>query len=212
MLDESALTGESQLVERAAGEPVRSGVVNAGRPFELRATVTARAAAPTPGSSGWSQAGPRSARRWSGWPTGTRRAFLPLTLLLAGAGLVRSSGTPCGRWRCWWWPRRARCCWPRRSPSCPGCRGRPARGVVVRGGGALETLGRARTMLFDKTGTLTAGRPRGGRRGRRAGGDRPTRCCGWRPRWISSRRTCWPRRVVAAGARARAGAGRCRTR
>ena len=34
------------------------------------------------------------------------------------------------------------------------------RGIIVKGGGALETLARARVMLFDKTGTLTAGRPR----------------------------------------------------
>ena len=33
-------------------------------------------------------------------------------------------------------------------------------GVVVRDGGALENLGRARTLLLDKTGTLTRGRPR----------------------------------------------------
>ena len=34
------------------------------------------------------------------------------------------------------------------------------RGVIVKGGGPLETLARAHVMLFDKTGTLTAGRPR----------------------------------------------------
>jgi soluble P-type ATPase len=33
------------------------------------------------------------------------------------------------------------------------------RGVIVKGGGALETLARARVLLFDKTGTLTMGRP-----------------------------------------------------
>lgn len=33
-------------------------------------------------------------------------------------------------------------------------------GVVIRNGGALESLGRARTPLLDKTGTLTRGRPR----------------------------------------------------
>lgn len=40
-LDESALTGEPLPVERTRGEPVRSGVVNAGGVFDLRATATA---------------------------------------------------------------------------------------------------------------------------------------------------------------------------
>jgi cation transport ATPase len=35
-----------------------------------------------------------------------------------------------------------------------------SRGIIVKGGGALETLARARTLVFDKTGTLTAGSPR----------------------------------------------------
>jgi heavy metal translocating P-type ATPase len=32
-------------------------------------------------------------------------------------------------------------------------------GVIVKGAGAIETLGHARTVLFDKTGTLTVGTP-----------------------------------------------------
>lgn len=32
-------------------------------------------------------------------------------------------------------------------------------GVIVKGVGAIETLGQARTVLFDKTGTLTVGTP-----------------------------------------------------
>ena len=32
-------------------------------------------------------------------------------------------------------------------------------GVIVKGAGAIETLGQARTVLFDKTGTLTVGVP-----------------------------------------------------
>ena len=39
------------------------------------------------------------------------------------------------------------------------------RGIIVKGGGALETLARGTVLLFDKTGTLTAGVPRGLRRG-----------------------------------------------
>ncbi|GAA3507613.1 cation transport ATPase [Streptosporangium album] len=43
LLDESALTGESLPVEHAAGKGVRSGAVNAGAAFDLRATRTAAA-------------------------------------------------------------------------------------------------------------------------------------------------------------------------
>jgi len=41
VLDESALTGESRPVEREAGPLVRSGAVNAGGAFDLRAVMTA---------------------------------------------------------------------------------------------------------------------------------------------------------------------------
>jgi cation transport ATPase len=33
-------------------------------------------------------------------------------------------------------------------------------GVIVKGAGAIETLGNARTVMFDKTGTLTVGTPK----------------------------------------------------
>ena len=41
LLDESALTGEATLIERSLGDAVRSGGVNAGGAFRLRATAAA---------------------------------------------------------------------------------------------------------------------------------------------------------------------------
>ena len=48
VIDESALTGEPLPVERSVGDAVRSGTVNAGSAFDLRATTTAADAAELP--------------------------------------------------------------------------------------------------------------------------------------------------------------------
>ena len=207
VLDESALTGEPLLVERAVGESVRSGVVNAGGAFELRATATAGqstyAGIVAAGREAGAESAPvvRLADRYAAW-------FLPLSLAVAGRR-GWAAGRPYGRSPCWWSRRRARCCWRRRWRSSPGCRGRRGAGWSIRGGGALENLGRAATLVLDKTGTLTAGRPARRRGRRRAGPRRPPRCCGWPPRPTSCPRTCSPRR--SSPRRARAGwSCRCR--
>ncbi|WP_062296394.1 heavy metal translocating P-type ATPase [Demequina maris] len=155
--DESALTGESVLVERAAGEDVRSGVVNAGSPVEIVTTTTAAtstyAALVRLVEEAQATSAPfvRTADRWA-------IAFVPLTLALAGAA---------------WWvsgdPVRAVAVLVVATP-CPLLLAAPiaivsglsraARlGVVVKGGGALERLAVGRAMVVDKTGTLTRGRP-----------------------------------------------------
>ncbi|KOU77428.1 ATPase P [Streptomyces sp. MMG1533] len=158
VLDESVLTGESATLERAAGETVRSGVVNAGRAFELRASATEQESTYAGIVRLARQAGAESAPvvrladRYAAW-------FLPLSVTAAGlAWLVSGSAV------------RAVAVLVVATP-CPLLLAAPVAivsglsrasrfGLVIRDGGALENLGRARTLLLDKTGTLTAGRPR----------------------------------------------------
>ncbi|MBB1261909.1 heavy metal translocating P-type ATPase [Streptomyces alkaliterrae] len=158
VLDESVLTGESLQVVRPPGEPVRSGVVNAGGAFELRATATEEESTYAGIVRLAQQAGAESAPvvrladRYAAW-------FLPLSLLVAGAAWLVSGD-----------PVRAVAVLVVATP-CPLLLAAPVAivsglsrasrlGVVIRDGGALENLGRARTLLLDKTGTLTGGRPR----------------------------------------------------
>ncbi|WP_225101640.1 heavy metal translocating P-type ATPase [Streptomyces sp. CoH27] len=158
VLDESVLTGEALQVERARDEPVRSGVVNAGGAFELRATATEQDSTYAGIVRLARQAGAESAPvvrladRYAAW-------FLPLSLAAAGlAWLISGSAV------------RAVAVLVVATP-CPLLLAAPVAivsglsrasrlGVVIRDGGTLENLGRARTLLLDKTGTLTRGRPR----------------------------------------------------
>ncbi len=157
VLDESALTGEPLQVERAIGEPVRSGVVNAATAFELRATATADNSTYAGIVRLAQQAGAESAPiirladRYAA-------AFVPLALVMAGIAWLASGSSV-----------RAVAVLVVATP-CPLLLAAPVaivsglsrasrHGVVVRSGGALENLGHATTLVMDKTGTLTAGCP-----------------------------------------------------
>ncbi|MDC2960221.1 heavy metal translocating P-type ATPase [Streptomyces gilvifuscus] len=158
VLDESVLTGEPLQVERIRGEGVRSGAVNAGGAFELRATAAEQdstyAGIVRLAQEAGAESAPvvRLADRYAAW-------FLPLSLVVAGlAWLISGSAV------------RAVAVLVVATP-CPLLLAAPVAivsglsrasrlGVVIRDGGALENLGRARTLLLDKTGTLTRGRPR----------------------------------------------------
>ena len=160
-LDESALTGESRLAERGAGERVRSGTVNAGAAFRLRATSIA-AESTYAGiirlvAEARSSKAPlvRLADRYAA-------LFVPLTLVMAGAGWLISGD-----------PVRALAVLVVATP-CPlllaapvaiisGVSRAASRGIVVKGGAAIETLARGQVLFFDKTGTLTVGTPQVGR-------------------------------------------------
>jgi heavy metal translocating P-type ATPase len=156
VLDESALTGEARPVERAPREPVRSGVVNAGGPFDLRVTATAAdstyAGIVRLVSEAEASQAPfvRLADRYAVW-------FLLVSLAWAGAAWLMEG------------PARAVAVLVVATP-CPLILAAPValvsglsmaarRGVVVKGGGVLERLARCTTLLLDKTGTLTSGRP-----------------------------------------------------
>jgi len=155
LVDESALTGEPLPVTRRKGQALRSGVVNAGEAFEMRAIATS-------GDSAY--AGilrMASAARTAKAPfirVADRYALLLLPLALGLAGLA------------WWWsgdPVRGLAVLVVATP-CPLILAAPAafvsgtslaarRGVLIKGGGPLEALAHIRTVMFDKTGTLTVG-------------------------------------------------------
>ena len=142
---------------REAGDPVSSGTVNAGAPFDLVATATAEhstyAGIVRLVEEAQSSKAPfvRLADRYA-------LLFVPLTLVIAGYAWVISGD-----------PVRALSVLVVATP-CPlllaapiaivaGISRSAKRGIIVKGGGALEAIARARVLLFDKTGTLTAGRP-----------------------------------------------------
>jgi P-type E1-E2 ATPase len=189
VLDESVLTGESRLVERAAGEEVRSGVVSAGPGFELRAGATAQDSTYAGIVRLARQAGAdtapvvRLADRYAAW-------FVPLALAVAGGVLLAGGSavqavavlvvaTPCPLLLA--------------APVAivSGLSRASRRGVVIRSGAALEDLGRARTLMLDKTGTSPQAGPSWWRSPPRPGGG-PTTSSRWPRRPTSCPRTCWP--------------------
>ncbi len=155
VLDESALTGEPLPTAYGHGELVRSGTANAGDAFELRvarpAADSAYAALVRLVREAETQRAPfvRMADRYALW-------FLPVTAIVAGLAWALSGD-----------PVRALSVFVVATP-CPLILAAPIAlvagvsraahaGVIVKGGGVIEKLGRVRTVLLDKTGTLTLG-------------------------------------------------------
>ncbi len=155
MLDESALTGEPIPVERRMGEAVRSGTLNAGGTFRLRASASA-------GESTYAgivklvSAAQTSRAPFLRMADRTALVLLPVTLVLAGVAWMGSGD-----------PLRALAVLVAATP-CPLILAAPVAfiagvsqaargGILVKGGGPLEALARVRTIIFDKTGTLTVG-------------------------------------------------------
>ena len=155
MLDEAALTGEPIPVNRRKGEAARSGTLNAGETFEMRASATA-------GESTYAGIVRLVTAAQTAKAPFIRLAdryallLLPITLLLAGAAWLLSgdsirglavlvAATPCPLILA--------------APVAliAGVSQAARKGILIKGGGPLEALARTRTVIFDKTGTLTVG-------------------------------------------------------
>jgi len=155
VLDEAAVSGEPIAVSRQAGELARSGCLNAGDAFELRASATANEStyAGIVRMVGAAQTAKapfiRLADRYA-------LLLLPVTLVAAGGAWLFSGD-----------PVRALAVLVASTP-CPLILAAPVafiagvaqaakRGILVKGSGPLEALARTHTVMFDKTGTLTVG-------------------------------------------------------
>ncbi len=158
LLDESALTGESRLVERDRGDRLRSGAANAGAAFEMQATGTAEESTYA-GIIRMVREAQKSKAPLVRLADRYAAIFVPVTLATAGFAWIISGD-----------PVRALSVLVVATP-CPLLLAAPVaivsgvsraarRGIVVKGGAAIETLGRAEALFLDKTGTITLGAPR----------------------------------------------------
>ncbi|MFC7052570.1 heavy metal translocating P-type ATPase [Hansschlegelia quercus] len=166
-VNEAPITGESRPVLKEAGASVYAGSINADG--ELHVTITKAAADNTIArivhmveeAQGSKAPTARFIERFSRWYTPAAMAFALLVILvpplLAGAD-----------WQTWIYRGLAvlliacPCALVISTPAAiaSGLSSGARRGLLIKGGAALETLGRVKTVAFDKTGTLTEGRPK----------------------------------------------------
>ena len=155
VIDEAALTGEPIPAWRQAGDLARSGTINAGDAFEIRASATASESTYA-GIVRMVNAAQMARSPFMRMADRFALLLLPTTLAIAG-GAWLASGDPV----------RGLAVLVAATP-CPLILAAPVafiagvahaskRGILVKGSGPLEALARAQTVLFDKTGTLTVG-------------------------------------------------------
>jgi heavy metal translocating P-type ATPase len=156
VLDQSALTGEAIPVRRGPGEAVMSGVANEGEAFDL-AVARPPAESTYAGILRLVEAAERAKAPMVRLADRFAIVFLAVTVTIAGSAWI-ATGDP-ERWLAVLVV----------ATPCPlilavpvaiiaGVSRAASRGVLVKGGGALEVLARVKAMVIDKTGTLTEGR------------------------------------------------------
>jgi Cd2+/Zn2+-exporting ATPase len=165
-LDESPVTGESVPVARGPGETVRAGSINADGALRVRVTHAAsdntiariiRMVEEATASRAPTQ---RFIERFSEW--WTPGAMIVSLIVILGAPLVLG----------WDWSTSLYRGLAVLLIACPcalvisvpaamasGLSAGARRGLLVKGGAALEVIGAISSVAFDKTGTLTEGRP-----------------------------------------------------
>jgi len=166
-LDESPVTGESVPVSRGPGEAVVAGSINADGALRVRVTRAAtdntiariiRMVEEATASRAPTQ---RFIERFSSWWTPGAMIVSALVILLPPFLLGWDWGTSVYRGlavlliAC---PCALVISVPAAMAS--GLSAGARRGLLIKGGAALEEIGAAKVVAFDKTGTLTAGRPK----------------------------------------------------
>ncbi len=166
-LDDSPVTGESVPVSKTIGDDVFAGSINIDGVLQVRVTSTAAdntiariihlveqaqaSKAPTA----------RFIEKFS-------RYYTPAVMAIAALIIIVPPLAMGGEWATWLYRGLALlliacpCALVLSTPAAiaSGLAVGARRGLLIKGGSALETIGRVETVAFDKTGTLTQGEPR----------------------------------------------------
>lgn len=166
-VDEAPVTGESVPVAKVAGDQVYAGSINANGTLRVRITrstadnTIARIIHLVEEAQGSKAPTARFIDRFSAYYTPA--AMVVAAMIVLGPPLLGGAD-----WHTWIYRGLASlliacpCALVISTPAAvaSGLASGARRGLLIKGGAALETLGKVRTVAFDKTGTLTIGRPR----------------------------------------------------